>query len=122
MDMNFPHDSVHQASSVPLTLRALDMDILRALACTPVVWRADHSPMVNDAGDPVQMLAAWLSGLVRADRVVRGSFNPHFADALNRFTPSEQHGQNDVYHCASVNRKADWLHPGHAQSCSNQAF
>ena len=122
MDMNFPHDSVHQANSVRMNLRALDMDILRALACAPIVSRPDQTPMVKEAGDPVRMLAAWLAGRVRADRVVPGSFNPHFADALNRFTPAEQHGQNDVYHCASVNRKADWLHPGHAQSCSNQAF
>lgn len=122
MDMNFPHDSVHQAHGVPLALRALDMDILRALACAPIVMRPDHHPMVKDAGDPVWLLAAWLAGQVKADRVVRGSFNPHFAAALDRFTPPEQHGQNDVYHCASVNRKADWLHPGHAQSCSNQVF
>jgi hypothetical protein len=122
MDMNFPHDSVHLADRVPVSLRALDMDILRALASAPVPVRLDHAPMVKDSADPVDRLAAWLAGLVRADRVVPGSFNPHFADALNRFTPAEQHGQNDVYHCASVNRKADWLHPGHAQSCSNQAF
>lgn len=122
MDMNFPHDSVHQASRVPVNLRALDMDILRALAAAPVIARPSHPPMVKDAGDPVQVLAAWLAGQVRADRVVPGSFNPHFAALLNRFTPAEQQGENGVYHCASVNRKADWLHPGHAQSCSNQAF
>lgn len=122
MDMNFPHDSVHQANSAPISLRALDMDILRALACAPAALRPDQPPMVKDAGDPVHILEAWLAGQAKADRVVPGSFNPHFADALNRFTPTEQHGQNGVYHCASVNRKADWLQSAHAQSCMNQAF
>jgi hypothetical protein len=122
MDMNFPHDSVHLADRAPMNLRALDMDILRALATAPVTARAYAPPMVKAPTDPVRALAAWLAGQVKTDQVVPGSFNPHFADALNRFTPTEQQGQNGVYHCASVNRKADWLHPGLAQSCSHQAF
>lgn len=122
MDMNFPHDLVQQAGSVPLTLRALDMDILRALAAAAVVPRPDQSPVVADDRDAVAVLAAWLAGQVRAEKVMPGSFNPHFAATLNRFTPAEQQGETGVYHYASVNRKADWLPLGHPQSCSNQAF
>ncbi len=122
MDMNFPHEAVGQTRNGAARLRSLDMDILRALAFAPSMARAGRVTMPLDSRDPVQAMAAWLAGVARADIVMPGSFNLHFADVLNRLTPAEHQGEIGVYHCASVNRKAARLDLPHAQSCTHQAF
>lgn len=122
MDMNFPHDAVGQTRSAAAPLRTLDLDILRALAFAPKVARAGRRLVTQRSRTPDQAMAAWLAGTARADGVAPGSFSPHFADALKRLTPAEHQGENGVYHCASVNRKAAGLYPPNAQICTNQAI
>ncbi len=122
MDMNFPHEAVGQTRSGAAQLRSLDMDILRALAFAPRMAPVGRVPLPVDSRDPGQAMAAWLAGVARADIVTPGSFNLHFADGLNRLTPAEHQGENGVYHCASVNRKAARLDLPHAQSRTHQAF
>jgi hypothetical protein len=122
MDMNFPHEAVGQTRSAATRLRSLDMDILRSLAFAPSMSRASRVPFQMDARDPEHAMAAWLAGVARVDHVPLGSFNLHFADAVNRLTPAEHQGENGVYHCASVNRKAARLDLPHAQSRTHQAF
>lgn len=102
MEMNFPHDTVTQAGSPAVSLRKLDLDILRVLAFTPVAARNARS---RGGSRPVAVMALF-GGTGRADHVQGGSFNPHFAVALDQLGAEEQHGETDVYHSASVNRKA----------------
>ncbi|WP_152414541.1 hypothetical protein [Blastomonas sp. AAP53] len=122
MDMNFPHDAVGQARSGAARLRTLDMDILRALASTPMMACMGRRPLVVESLDPDQAMTSWMAGLARADGVTPGSFNRHFVDALNQLAPAEQICESGVYHCASGNRKAAGLDSPHAHLCTNQAF
>lgn len=122
MEMNFPHDLPISASSTPITLRELDMDILRVLAVAPVTARqqprlAERSALRGDAA-----LLALFAGSGRADQVARGSFNPHFAVAIDQFGATEHQGETGVYHSASVNRKAARLLRSLAPNYTNQAF
>lgn len=122
MEMNFPHDMPIPVSSVSISLRKLDMDILRVLAFAPVPTRRHGHPAGGKAVDGEHPLMALFAGTGRADRVARGSFNPHFAVALDRFGPTEQQGETGVYHSASVNRKAARLLRSNALIDTNQAF
>lgn len=122
MDMNFPHDRSVPASSKAISLRQLDMDVLRALAFAPVLApRSAPRPAAGpQAGQAVLM--ALFAGSGRADLVPRGSFNPHFAAVVDRIAAQRQQGETDVYHCGSVNRKDVRLLRPHASICPSQAF
>lgn len=122
MEMNFPHDMPIPGSDVAISLRKLDMDILRVLAFAPVMAR--RRVRLAEAGslDGRHALMALFAGTGRADQVSRGSFNPHFAVSLDRLAATEQQGETGVYHSASVNRKAARLLRSHASNYTNQAF
>lgn len=122
MEMSFPHDMPVPASSVGISLRRLDMDILRVLAFSPVMALrgARRAGAASQGGE--QALMALFAGSGRADHVTRGSFNPRFAAALDQFDAAEQQDETGVYHSASVNRKAARLHRSHAPIETNQAF
>jgi hypothetical protein len=122
MEMNFPHDTVSNAANTVVSLRTLDMDILRVLAFAPRWTRHERQPVESHP----HALLAMFAGTVRADKVEPGSFNPHFAAALNHLGAAQQQGESGVYHSASVNRKAARLLPSHASPsvshCTSQAF
>jgi len=122
MEMNFPHDTPIPVSSAAISLRRLDMDILRVLAFAPVMARRHGRPAGHAARPGKDALMALFAGTGSADHVARGSFNPHFAVALDRFGVVQQQGETDVYHSASVNRKAARLLRSHAPHFTNQAF
>lgn len=122
MEMNFPHDMPIPASSTGISLRKLDMDILRVLAFSPVMAlrRARRGSAAAQGGD--QALMALFAGSGRADAVAKGGFNPHFAVALDQLGAALQQGETGVYHSASVNRKAARLLRSNAPIATNQAF
>ncbi len=114
MEMNFPHSRKNSGSAAQGRLRALDMDILRVLAFAPV--RAGNNLPVQrsaakrDPGDRVTALMAFFAGARSIDKGLGGSFNGACAEALARAEtqvgwPGQQ-GEQSVYQCASVNRKA----------------
>ncbi|WP_229736850.1 hypothetical protein [Blastomonas aquatica] len=122
MEMNFPHDVPISASSTPISLRRLDMDILRVLAVAPVTAR-EQTPLAARSGRRGKAaLMALFAGSGRADQVARGSFNPHFAVAIDRLGATEHQSETGVYHSASVNRKAARLLRSLAPNYTNQAF
>ncbi|MDM7955499.1 hypothetical protein [Blastomonas sp.] len=122
MEMSFPHDMPVPASSTAISLRRLDMDILRVLAFSPVMAlrRARFAGSAIQGGD--HTLMALFAGTGRADHVAMGSFNPHFAVALDQLSVAEQQDETGVYHSASVNRKAARLLRSNAPIETNQAF
>ncbi len=122
MEMNFPHDMPIPVGVQAISLRKLDMDILRVLAFAPVNARrsarqVDAAPQDGDCA-----LMALFAGRGHADHLARGSFNPHFADSLDHLAAAQQQGETGVYHSASVNRKAARLLRSHAPHFTNQAF
>jgi len=121
MEMNFPHDMPIPASSTGISLRTLDMDILRVLAFSPVMaLRRARQESAVPRGD--QALMALFAGSGRADAVAKGGFNPHFAAALDQLDVMPLQGETGVYHSASVNRKAARLLRSNAPIATNQAF
>jgi hypothetical protein len=122
MEMSFPHDMPVPASSTAISLRRLDMYILRVLAFSPVMAlrRARIEGATTQGSD--QPLMALFAGGGRADHVPIGSFNPHFAAALDQFDVVEHQDETGVYHSASVNRKAARLLRSNAPIATNQAF
>lgn len=122
MEMSFPHDLPVPATSTAISLRRLDMDILRVLAFSPVMAlrRARLTGAVSQGGDRA-MMALFADG-GRADHVAKGSFNPRFAAALDQLGAAEWHDETGVYHSASVNRKAARLLRSNAHIATNQAF
>lgn len=122
MEMNFPHDTPIPVNSVGISLRKLDMNILRVLAFAPVMTHSRGLPAFAGVQGGEHALMALFAGSGRADRVTQGSFNPHFAVALDRFGTTEHQGETGVYHSASVNRKAARLLRSHAPIATNQAF
>lgn len=106
MEMNFPHDTVIKASDVQISLRRLDMDILRVLAFAPAFA---HRPVNGAPAHPQggeQALMTLFGGSGRADQVPRGSFNPAYAVALDQAEFGAKEGEVSVYHAASVIRKS----------------
>ncbi len=122
MEMSFPHDIPVPAASTAISLRRLDMDILRVLAFSPVMAlrHARHASATIHGGD--RAMLALFAGSGRADHVAKGSFNPRFAAALDRLGVAEQQDENGVYLSASVNRKAARLLRSNAPTATNQAF
>lgn len=122
MEMNFPHHQPFEASNAPVSLRKLDIDILRVLAFAPVT-ACSKRPVATPAGAQRQAsLIALFAGHGRADAVAPGSFDPHFAKALGQHGATQQQGKIGVYHSASVNRKAARLLCCDDEIHTSQAF
>lgn len=122
MEMNFPHEQPLGGNSVAVSLRRLDMDILRVLSAQPVAARPARAVA---SADPAERHACLMNLFARrghADRVARGSFNPHVANALACLTDVEQQGEDGVYHYASGNRKVARLLRSQAELNNSQAF
>ena len=122
MEMNFPHDTLIPVGSVGISLRKLDMDILRVLAFAPVMARKRERQAGAGMHDGESALMALFAGCGRADHVAKGSFNPHFAVSIDHLVAPQRQGETDVYHSASVNRKAARLLRSHAPHFTSQAF
>lgn len=122
MEMNFPHDLPIEGNSTPVSLRKLDMDILRVLAFSAGTAPVVPTVVMPTPTDRQACLMALFAGTGRADRVNRGSFNPHVAHVLSHWSQAEQQSEIGVYHYGSVNRKAARLLRSHAEIFTSQAF
>lgn len=121
MEMNFPHDQPLGGNSMAVSLRRLDMDILRALATQPVAAPALRQVASANPAAQHACLMDLFAGRGHADRVAPGSFNSHVAHALACLTDAEQQDENGVYHYASVNRKSARLQRSQAEMNTSQA-
>lgn len=122
MEMNFPHDLPIEGNSTPVSLRKLDMDILRVLAFSASPAPVVPTVVTPSPSDRQACLMALFAGTGRADRLSRGSFNPPVARALSHWSQAEQQSEIGVYHYGSVNRKAARLLRSHAEKFTSQAF